>query len=120
MLLTKNNMLLIFSIIFLFILTGCSNSNENLENYYYVMAIGLDSSSTSEINLSIQVASNSEQNDSNDGSSQSTSSNIYTVPCNSIDSGFSILNNYLSKKINLSHCSAIIFSEDLAKSGIKK
>lgn len=55
----------------------------------------------------------------NGGSSQSSSSNIYTVPCNSIDSGISILNNYLSKKINLSHCSAIIVSEELAQKGIK-
>lgn len=57
---------------------------------------------------------------SESGSEQSNSSNIYSVPCNSIDSGISILNNFLSKKINISHCSAIIFSEDLAKQGIKE
>ena len=65
----------------------------------------------------LQIQSGGE---SSSGSEQSNSSNIYTVPCNSIDSGISILNNFLSKKINVSHCSAIIFSEDLAKKGIKE
>ena len=115
----QNKFLFIFALLFVFTLTGCTNSDENLENYYYVMAIGIDSSETTEINLSIQIASNSEQSNTGSGSSQSSSSNIYTVPCNSIDSGVSIFNNYLSKKINLSHCSAIIVSEDLAKKGIK-
>lgn len=103
----------------LFVLSGCSSPKDNLENYYYTMAIGIDKGSSTSINLSIQIASNSEQQQES-GSSQSTSSNIYTVPCNSIDSGISILNNYLSKKINLSHCSAIIFSEEIATDGIKK
>ena len=32
--------------------------------------------------------------------------------------GINILNNYLNKTINLSHCSAIIFSEEIARDGI--
>lgn len=115
----RNSFLLIITLTSIFVLSGCEQSNENLENYYYVMAIGIDSSKDANINLSIQIASNSDQSSSSGGSSQSSSSNIYSVPCNSIDSGISIFNNYLSKKINLSHCSAIIFSEELAKSGIK-
>lgn len=116
----RNSIFLLIAFIFIFLLTGCANSDENLENYYYVMAIGIDSSKEANISLSIQIASNSEESNSGEGSSQSSSSNIYTVPCNSIDSGISILNNYLSKKINLSHCSAIIFSEELAKIGVKQ
>lgn len=34
--------------------------------------------------------------------------------------GISILNNYLNKIINISHCSAIIFSEEIARDGIGK
>lgn len=45
---------------FTFVLSGCSNSaKENLENYYYVMAIGLDTGNDSKINLSVQIATNS-------------------------------------------------------------
>ena len=115
-----NRLFLFITFALIFLLTGCSNSEENLENYYYVMAIGIDESKDTNINLSVQIASNTQSSDSNEGSSQSSSSNIYTVPCNSVDSGISILNNYLSKKINLSHCAAIIFSENLAKTGIKQ
>jgi len=115
----KNSLILVISIFSIFSFSGCSNSKENLENYYYVMAIGIDNSKEANINLSIQIATNNEESSSSGESSQSSSSNIYTVPCNSIDSGISIFNNYLSKKINLSHCSAIVFSEELAKSGIK-
>lgn len=32
--------------------------------------------------------------------------------------GISILNNYLNKTINLSHCSAIVFSEEISRNGI--
>ncbi len=55
-----------------------------------------------------------------ESSSQSTKQSIFSVDCDTIDSGLGILNNFLSKKINLSHCSAIIFSEDFAKDGINK
>ena len=104
-----NKAIILFSLLIIFLLTGYVSSEENLENYYYVMAIGVDKGTDTKINLNIQIASNSSGNqDSDGGSSQSNSSNIYSIPCNSIDSGISILNNYLSKKINVSHCSAII------------
>jgi len=54
------------------------------------------------------------------GSSQSKDSTITTVDCASIDSGISLINSYISKKINLSHCKAIIISEELAYSGISE
>lgn len=116
-----NKAIILFSLLIIFLLTGYVSSEENLENYYYVMAIGVDKGTDTKINLNIQIASNSSGNqDSDGGSSQSNSSNIYSIPCNSIDSGISILNNYLSKKINVSHCSAIIFSEEIARLGIKE
>ena len=116
----QNKIFLLISFFLIFLLTGCANSEENLENYYYVMAIGIDKGENTKINLSVQIASNSSgSQDSDSGSSQQNSSNIYSTPCNSIDSGISILNNYLSKRINISHCSAIIFSEELGREGIK-
>ena len=50
---------IILLLIFILSLTGCSNIDENLENYYYVMAIGLDTDSETKINLSVQIATNS-------------------------------------------------------------
>lgn len=54
------------------------------------------------------------------GSSQSQKSTITSVDCASIDSGISLVNSYISKKINLSHCKAIIISEELAYEGISE
>ncbi len=54
------------------------------------------------------------------GSSQSQKSTITTVDCASIDSGLALINSYISKKVNLSHCKAIIISEELAYNGISE
>ncbi len=51
-------------------------------------------------------------------SSESSSSVINTVECNSFDIGVSLLNSYLSKKVNMTHCKYLIFSEELAAKGI--
>lgn len=115
----KLNKIILFIVLFLsiFILTGCQSSNQNVENFYYVVAIGIDKSENSTLNLSIQLASLSDSSGSSD-SAQSSSSSIYNTECNSFENGVSIFNNYLSKKLNFSHCSAIIFSEEFAKDGI--
>ena len=108
--------ILIFFIFILFILSGFSISTTNIEDYYYVVAMGIDLSDNGNLALSIQIATSSD--DESSESSQSTSSAIYTTEATSLNSGISTFNNYLSKKISLSHCSAIIFSEEIAKNGI--
>lgn len=103
-------------IVISFFLTGCYDA-VSLEKYYYAIAIGIDTSQSAKLKLIVQVASSSHSTDSS--SSQSTNNEIFSVDCDSINIGLNIINNYLSKKINLSHCSAIIYSEEIAKQGIK-
>lgn len=107
---------IIVGISMLFILTGCYDAT-SVESYYYAVAIGIDEiENSNNINLSVQIAQSSSS--SGGGTSQSTNQIVYQVECLSIDSGISILNNYLNKEIDLLNCSAIIFSENLAKKGI--
>lgn len=117
----KKIALSIVLIVFLFTLTGCYDAN-TIENSYYIVALGIDLNTNDTINpyhISIQIAKNKNSaSDSGGGSSQSSAYSIYSVDAQSINNGINILNNYLDKKINLSHCSAIIFSEELAKQGI--
>lgn len=54
------------------------------------------------------------------GSTQSKKSTVSTVDCSSIDSGISLINSYISKKVNLSHCKAIVISEEIAYEGISE
>lgn len=111
----KKNIILIIIITFItFCLSGCYDAN-SLETFYYVTALAIDKSENSKIKLSVQIALSETSSDS---SSQSTKENIYSVECDSINSGISVLDNFLSKKLDLTHCSAIVFSEELAKEGI--
>lgn len=100
----------------LFTLTGCYDST-GIEDFYYIVAIGIDKAENNLIRLSVQNAKPTSSSESS--TSQSNEYKIYTVDCESIEIGINILNNYLNKKINLSHCSAIVFSEEIAKEGIK-
>ena len=54
------------------------------------------------------------------GSTQSKQSTITSIDCSSIDTGISLVNSYISKKINLSHCKAIVFSEEYAYEGVSE
>lgn len=104
-------------IISLLSLTGCLSA-ESLETLAYPVAIGIDKGENDKITISIQFALPSSESQSGGGSSQSSQSTITTVDCSSIDSGIALVNSYISKKINLSHCKAIIISEELAYEGI--
>lgn len=111
--------LICLSIIFLFtilLLTGC-HSYQGIEGLAYVVALGIDKGEENEIKLSLQIAVLSQQSGSS-SSSQSTESTIISVDCSTIDSGIALINSYISKKVNLSHCKAIIISEELAVDGI--
>lgn len=102
----------------LFFFLGCT-APIGVEDFAYVLAIGIDYCSNSEIELTLQFAT-AGSNSSSGSSMQSTNINICSTKCSTIDSGISLLNNHISKKINLSHCQVIIFSEELAKIGLEK
>lgn len=105
----------------LFTLTGCNYTN-GIDDYYFIISLGLDVADNGLIKLSVQnssTSSESESGSSSGSSSQSSNYKIYSVEANTIDEGIAILNNYLNKKINLTHCSALIISEELAKKGIR-
>lgn len=106
-------------IIMIFSLTGCY-STIDIDKYFYIIALGIDSAENGLIKVSIQIASSSENSQSQSSTSQSNSFKIYSVEAETLDSAISLLNNYLDKKVNLSHCSALVISEDIAKSGIKE
>ena len=112
----KSLYLSIILLISLFTFTGCYDAI-SVENYAYVIAIGFDKNSSDKITLSVQIANSSPSESGN--SNQSTKTNIISVDCLNISEGISIINNYSTKKINLSHCTVIAFSEELAQSGIQ-
>lgn len=108
--------LILISIFSLFTLSGCKYENNSIENLAYVIALGIDKGEQNLLKLSFQFATPS--SDSSSSSSSGSETTTTTVECSSISSGFNLMNSYISKKLNLSHCKVIIFSEELAANGI--
>ncbi len=116
----KNKIVYIFLLILILLtFTGCNSTDTGIDNYYFVVSLGIDKTDNGNLKVSVQIPTSSKSSESS-GSSQASSANIYAVEAKTIDEAFIILDNYLNKKINLSHCSALIFSEELAKEGIKE
>ena len=93
-------------------------SYRSLDNYAYCMALGFDKGENSKFKISFQIPINSSGGSSSGSSEQSTSSIVNSVECENIDSGVNLMNAYISQSINLSHCKAIVISEELANEGI--
>ena len=96
-----------------------SNSYEsrNIDNIAYVIAIGADLADDDK-NLKVTFQFTDITAFSNDNSGEESSPILDTVVAPSIDSAINLMNVYLSKEINLSHCKAITFSKELATRGI--
>jgi spore germination protein KC len=104
---------------------------QDIDDLAYVIALGFDKGTNKPLLLSVQISIPSENgsgessNSSGDSSSSSSKCEsgdtlIQSIECNSISSGLDEINNIVSKKLNLSHCKLIIFSEELASSGISE
>lgn len=108
--------LIIIFILLSFSLYGCYDSN-SLENFAYVVGLGIDKGSDNAIKVTFQFAKPSSSSDSS--TTQSDESSITSVECSSIDAGIALVNSYISKQINLTHCQVIVFSEIIAEEGIQ-
>ena len=114
---------LLFSIIIFVILLGvfgnafsASYVHSNIGNIAYVLALGIDVGEKSKLKVSAQFSKTAVFAPGS-GSSSEDSNNMVLVSgeADSIFSGLNLLNSYIGKEINLSHCSVIIFSEEVAK-----
>ena len=110
--------ILLVIVITAFFLTNFS-SIYTIDDYAYVIAMGLDNSDDSDLILSLQIAIPAgSSKGSESSSSQSSSSIVSTVKCKNINGGVNLINDYLGQKLNLSYCKAMVFSEDISKKGI--
>lgn len=103
----------------MFLLSGCYDA-KGIETLAYAVAIGIDKGENNTIRLTLQFAVPTSSDSSSSSSAQTSNSTVIYVDCSTIDSGISLINSYLSKKVNLSHCKAIVISEVLAYEGISE
>ena len=110
--------IIVFSILLVIFINGFSASytSRKLGNLAYVLALGIDVGENSKLKVSAQF-SKSASITPGSGSSSEDKDNIVLISgeAESIFSALNLLNSYIGKEINLSHCSSIIFSEEFAK-----
>ena len=113
--------LFILTLITLFIIAfSDSYLSLSLDNLAYVIAIGIDKSDTNNFQVTFQFSTPNTDTSSQSESESSgkTSSLIKTVDASSLSSAVNLMNSYISKQINMSHCKIIVFSEEIAAEGI--
>lgn len=109
----KKILILVLIIIFITNFSASYNSL-NLGNSAFVIALGIDKSTSNNLKVTFEFISTSPSGES----VSETTPVLNSVDCSSITNGINIMNAYLGKKVNLTHCKLIIFSEELAKDGI--
>lgn len=109
--------LLIFVIILLFLTAFSSSYNAlNIEALAYVVAIGIDTSDNNLYSFSFQFTNVTPNSES--GTAEKSPSIVNCVEASSISSAINLMNTYIGKKLNLSHCKVIVISEKIANEGI--
>lgn len=111
------NIFIAIVIIILVLAFSSSYTSFSIDNLAFVIAIGIDKGSTdNNLKISFQIAKPSSISET--GSAQGETSIINTVESSSIYSSINLMNSYIGKELNLSHCKLIVFSEEVAAAGI--
>ena len=117
----SKNMLKFYAIIILALVFlygfSASYTSDSVDNISYVIALAVDENE-GEKNLQVTFEFMDTSTFSDEGSSESKSAIIDTINATSINSAINLLNAYIGKQVNLSHCKVVVFSDKLAKKGI--
>ena len=106
----------IFVVILVFISAFSSSySSLNIDNLTYVLAIGIESSDDSKLEVSFHFSNPIPAESS---ASEKANPIINTVIASSLSNAINLVNGYQGRQLNLSHCKVIIFSEEIASRGI--
>lgn len=107
-----------FMILIIIFANGFSSAytSRKIDNIAYILALGIDKGENSKIKISAQFTKSSSFS-STSGGSEEDSSNIILISSesNSVFGALNLLNSYIGKEVNLSHCNLYVFSADFAK-----
>lgn len=107
----------IFILIIVFIVAFSSSYlSLSMDNLAYVLAIGIDKSDDNNLQVSFQFSTTTPTTES--GTTEKTPTVMDSVTASSLSSAVNLMNSYMGKELNMSHCKVIIFSEELATEGI--
>ena len=116
---SKNLVSIIVSVILLVLfgnVFSASYTSSALGNIAYVLALGIDVGENAKLKVSAQFTKSSSVSPGSGGSNDNLNNLILVSgEADSIFSAINLLNSYIGKEVNLSHCSIFIFSEEFAK-----
>lgn len=111
--------LFIFILIIIFIMAFSSSYlSLSLDNLAYVLVIGIDKGTDNNLEVSFQFSTTSKSTES--GSTEKTPTVMDTVSAPSLSTAINLMDSYMGRELNMSHCKVIIFSEELAEEGISE
>ncbi len=108
--------IVIIALVFIYAFSA-TYSSDSIDNISYVVALAIDESE-GENNLQVTFEFMDTSAFASDQGSESNGGIVDTVTSTSINSALNLLNAYVGKSVNLSHCKVVVFSDKLAKKGI--
>lgn len=109
---------ILFMIILLIVSFSSSYASLNIDNLAFVVALGIDTGESHKLKVTFQFTNLPSTLEGNASKESQTVFNTVEAP--SINTAIQLINAYLGKKINLSHCKLIVFSEEIASQGISE
>ena len=117
----SKNMIKFYSVVVLTLVFiyafSASYTSDSIDNISYVIALAVDVNE-GEQNLQVTFEFMDTSAFSSEQSGDSKGAIIDTVTSTSINSAINLLNAYIGKEVNLSHCKVVVFSDKLAEKGI--
>lgn len=115
------NIFIVIMCVILLLGFNASYTSLNIDNLAYVAALGIDVGENNTYKVTFQFVPRSEEGKNGESASSSSTKTIAnTVEAPSLNTAINLMNSYLARKLNLSHCKVIIFSEEVAMNGISK
>lgn len=113
--LVRNLFILILIIIFI-VAFSSSYLSLSIDNLAYVLAIGIDKGTDNRLEVSFQFSTTSKATET--GSTEKTPTVTDSVSAPSLSTAMNLMDSYMGKELNISHCKIVIFSEEIAAEGI--
>lgn len=108
-------------VVIIFLLWGFSDSysSHTIDNIVHVVAIGIDKCKDGNENMKVSFQFVNVSSSGGEGSSGGENSTVVTsINTSSLNKAINLMNSYIGKELNFSHCKVLVFSEDFAKEGI--
>lgn len=116
---TARNIFIIIVILVFILAFTPSYTALNIDNLAYVVAMGIDTGEVEKFKITFEFTTGSSSGESG-STGEKNPLIINSVEASSIDSAINLMNSYMARELNLSHCKIIVFSEKVASQGISK